>query len=329
MNALIERYVNAAATYVPEKQRQDVRGEIRNAIDEMVEPRIDAGETEDQAVRATLESLGDPQGMAMSYVENPPYLIGPGWFPLYLEVLKRLLPAAVAIVLVISTILTLIDSDATVGDAVLSGLGSAWTTAVAVLVWTTIGFFIAERTLGPVPGADKDEPWSVDDLPELSTPRQIGLGETLGTVLVMLVFGLLAILQQNRGVGVFVGQDGHDWSSSSLINPDLGAGWIAAFMAVLIFSLIVPVVGYLGRTYNARYLTLKVIENIAWIVFVVALAIKVPIFNQDLIKRIDDSNPDRWLANAQANWGVALVFIAWSLWEIWEAWSNYRRDRVR
>lgn len=328
MNDLIERYVEAAAAFVPERQRQDVRNEIRNAIDEMVEPRIDAGEREDAAVRATLESLGDPRGMAMRYVDNPPYLIGPGWFPLYMDVLKRLLPAAVAIVLVISSLAELIESDTSVGDAVLSGFGTAWGVGVAVLLWTTIGFVIAERTLGTFPGAGKDEPWSVDDLPELAVPRHIGLGETVGAVLVSLVFGILVIVQQNRGIGVFIRGDDHDWSDNSLINPDLSTGWTVAFLAVLTFSVIVPVIGYLGRTYNARYLAFTVIENIAWIVFIVALAISVPIFNQDLMQRLNGDDPERWLANSQANWGVALVFIAWSLWEIWDAWSSYRQHRT-
>lgn len=329
MNDLIARYVEAASASVPENQRSELRREIRNAINELVEPRMESGEAESTAIRSSLESLGDPRQLAASYLDTPRYLIGPGWFPLYVDVLKRLLPAAVIIVFAVFAVLDVLDNSTSLFNAMLTGVGAAWSVGLQILLWTTIGFYIAERSVGPHPDADKTSPWEVDDLPEATVSRQIGLGETISTVLVLGLFGVVAFLQQTRGLGFLFNRDkASDWQVQSLINPDLGAGWIVSFIALIVISIAVAVLGYMGRTYNLRFLILAIVENIAWIVFAVALAISTPIFNRELAREIGDTSPDRWGANQQANWMLALVMIGWSVWEIWEAWRNYERNRT-
>ena len=80
-----ERYVATVLEPIAENQRSEVRTEIRGAIGEMVGQRIEAGEPEDVAVRAALNELGDPARLAASYSDRQQYLIGPGWYPSYIN----------------------------------------------------------------------------------------------------------------------------------------------------------------------------------------------------------------------------------------------------
>lgn len=328
MSSLIERYVGVATDAVPESQRAEVRTEIRAAINEMVDQRLENGEPESVAVREALEELGDPRNLAQQYRDNPRYLIGPGWFPLYVEVLKRVLPIGFAIVAVVAMVAQISTDDVSLIEAIPGGIGPAFEIGVQILLWVTVGFVIAERTVGPHPGADRKKPWTVDDLPEPAAPRQIGLGETVGTVLTMLVLGALVIVQQSRGVGFFVfGDDGGDWGSIPLINPDLGAGWVVGFTVVIVVSVIVAIAGYLEREYSFRLVLLTAIENVLWVGYILALAAAEPIFNPEFAQRVSDGGGNWWAAGDQANRIVAIVIIAYSVWDVWEAWTRHRGNR--
>jgi hypothetical protein len=327
VSSLIERYVGAAANALPEGQRTEVRKEIRAAIDEMVELRIENGQPEPLAVRAALEELGDPRQFAQQYRDTPQYLIGPGWFPLYVEVLKRVLPIGLAVVGVIAMVAKIATDEASLPEGIAVGVGSAVEIGLQVLLWITVGFVIAERAIGPHPGADREKAWTVDDLPAAPDNRQIGFGETVGTVLTLLVMGALVIIQQVRGVGFFIfADDAGSWDNIPLINPDLGTGWIAGFAVVIVASILVAIAGYLERAYTFRLVVLKVVENALWVGYIVALAASEPILNPAFAERVSDGG-DWWTAGNQANQIVAVVIIAYALWDIWEAWNRYRGNR--
>jgi hypothetical protein len=194
-------------------------------------------------------------------------------------------------------------------------------------LWITVGFFIAERTIGVHPDADRERAWTVDDLSEASDSRQIGLGETVGTVLTQVVLGALIIVQQYWGVGFFIfADDAGDWDNIPLFNPDLGTGWIIGLAVVIAVSVIVAIAGYLERAYTFRLVVMKAVENALSVGYFLALSASEPIFNPEFARRVSD-NDDWWAAGDQANRIVAIVIIAYALWDLWEAWYRYRGNR--
>ena len=65
-----------------------------------------------------------------------------------------------------------------VGEAIVSGLGIAFTVLVQLLFWFTLVFAIAERTgAAYVPATGR--PWTPDDLPALPEPDRLSLGEAV------------------------------------------------------------------------------------------------------------------------------------------------------
>jgi hypothetical protein len=164
---LTDRYVDAAMRTVPEKQRADLSLELAASIADQIEARTDAGEPADQAARAVLTELGDPEALAAGYTGRPLHLIGPRYYLDWWRLLKVLLwiviPFAGA-----GVALGKVLSGAPVGDVI----GSIWVTMLTaglhVAFWTTLIFVILERTGHETMDAT---PWTPDKLPE---PKETG-----------------------------------------------------------------------------------------------------------------------------------------------------------
>ncbi len=325
MTQLIERYVTAALERIPEDRRKDVGEDVRGAIDEMAAPRVENGESEESAVRAVLTELGDPVKLAASYHEQKRYLIGPGWYPAYIEVMKKVATIALPVIAVIAMIVTLASSDGDLAKALASGIGSVFEVGIQILFWITLGFAVAERTTGP-DGPSHGKAWSVDDLPETSsTGRQIGLGETLLTVIAMGVLGVLAFAQWENGIGAFVRGIDESYEHLPAINPDLGAAWVAGFYALVAISIVAAIVRYLAGYWTRPMFMLTVAESGLWTLYMIALASTQQIFNEELAQRIDtNTNADWWAAGGPANWIAAVIVISINVWEVWEAWQGSR-----
>src|SRR5699024_7487596 len=118
--------------------------------------------------------------------------------------LKRILPVALALAAAIAMITTAALDDAGLDTTIESGIEAIIDVGLLILFWVTLGVVIAERTMGPTPDFSRNTRWTVDDLPEEQVPRDVGLGETAGAVLSLLVFGGLVVIQQIRGIGFFI-----------------------------------------------------------------------------------------------------------------------------
>lgn len=319
MNTLVERYMAAVLDRVPERSRTDVGVEVRGAIAEMVDQRATNGELEETAVRSALNELGDPGRLAAADRDTPGHLIGPGWYPVYIEVLKRVFGVAVAVTVVISLIVALALEDGDIGDAITGALEGGFNVAIQVLLWVTLGFAIAERTSIPAPSVASSA-WTVDDLPADRGTRQITRGDALPSIVALVVFGALAVVQHVRGVGPFSGGNADDsYTDLPLIHPDLGAGWLAGFLALIALSIITAIAGWRIGYWTRLMTTLTVGGAALWIAYVAALAFSEPVFNPELTTRIDEGHPDRWVAGGPANMIVLILIAVVSLQEAWEA----------
>ena len=92
-----------------------------------------------------------------------------------------------------------------VGEAIVGGLGVAFTVAVQLVFWFTLVFAIAERTGHRPSCAVHGQPWSPDQLPELPAPDRMSLGEAVASiafavfVVVAIVWEQVAAADRDRG----------------------------------------------------------------------------------------------------------------------------------
>ena len=197
MNNLIERYVHDVARRLPEKDREDVKKELRANIYDMLPE-----EASDEAIKKVLYELGSPMSLAEKYRTKPRYLISPAYFDEYMHALKWILPLVGVAVMVIGFAVGAFDAAksgntnyALVISGILSqGVSMGVSAAFQALFWTTIGFVIAEHS------ASKDKTkgehgWRVEDLPEVQNEKaRISLSEGIAELILSAVFAAIALM---------------------------------------------------------------------------------------------------------------------------------------
>lgn len=233
---LTDRYVDAAMRTVPESQRTDLAAELRASIDDQIEARVAEGQPRDAAEREVLTELGDPDKLAAGYTERPLWLIGPRYYLDWWRLLK-LLWAIVIPSAVFGVSFAMVLGGATFGEI----MGAIWPLALTVTVhvafWTTLVFFVVERTGRgePVTG-----PWTPDSLPE---PRQRGarISDMIGS-LVFLGLAAAAILW-DLFIGFVPTEPG-----LSFLDPDLWPAWILGLFVLMALEAVLAIAVYaLGR----------------------------------------------------------------------------------
>ena len=196
-NNLVERYVYDVARRLPEKDREDVKKELRANIYDM----LPEGAGED-AVKKVLYDLGSPASLAEKYRTHPRYLISPAYFDEYLAALKWILPLVGVLVMLIGFAVGAFDAAKTTGESmplVISGILSKGfsmgvSAAFQALVWTTIGFVIAEHG-GAKKQKSGEHGWKVEELPEVQNPKAgIPLSEGIAELVLSVVFSIFALL---------------------------------------------------------------------------------------------------------------------------------------
>ena len=194
---MIERYVYDVARRLPEKDREEVMKELRANIYDML-----PDEASDEAVKKVLYELGSPASLAEKYRSKPRYLISPAYFDEYVSVLKWVLPLVGVVVMVIGFAVGAFDAakaDTTNVASVISGILSQGismgvSAAFQALLWTTIGFVIAEHS-----GEKRIKPgehgWRVEDLPEIQHEKaRIPLSEGIAELIVAVVFSIIGLM---------------------------------------------------------------------------------------------------------------------------------------
>lgn len=193
---LIERYVYDVTRRLPEKDREDVKKELRANIYDMLPEG--AG---DEAVKKVLYELGSPASLAEKYRTRPRYLISPAYFDEYITALKWILPLVGVLVMLIGFAVGAFDaakeSSTNIpflfSGIISKGVSMGVSAAFQALIWTTIGFVIAEHS------GEKKKPgehgWRVEDLPEAQNAKaRIPLSEGIAELVISVVFSILGLL---------------------------------------------------------------------------------------------------------------------------------------
>lgn len=253
---LTERYVDAAMRTVPERQRADLAAELRASIDDQVEARVADGQDRAAAERAVLIDLGDPEKLAADYTDRPLHLIGPRYYLAWWRLTKLLwaiVPACAAFGVALGQ--TLAGAD--FGEIIASVVSVVLGVVVHIGFWTTLVFFIVERTAkGSDVGFVGD--WTPESLPE---PRDRGAGLTdLVASLVFLAVAAGAILW-DRFVGfVLVAGTGE---RMPFLAPSLWPWWIGALFVLMVLEALLAISVYAKGRWDIGSATVNLCLNLA------------------------------------------------------------------
>jgi hypothetical protein len=253
-STLTDRYIDAAMRTVPDKQRADLAAELRASIADQIDARVDAGEPLDTAERGVLTELGDPDKLAAGYTDRPLWLIGPRYYLTWWRLTKLLwaiVPAAAAFGLVLAQTL----AGASFGEIVGSVSSVVLNLVVHLAFWTTLVFFIVERTSrGATDGLTAA--WTLDDLPE---PRDRGAAVSdLVFSLVFLALAAAALLWDHFVGFAYSAETG--WVS--FLAPELWPWWIGALLVILALEALLAVSVYAKGRWDAGSATVNLFLNL-------------------------------------------------------------------
>ncbi len=251
---LIDNYLSAVAGYLPKKNREDIKAELKSSFCEQLEDQSATLQRDltEQEQAEFLKKFGHPLRVAGEYAPQK-YLIGPTLFPYYLQTLK-----VIAIVLVIFHVLLSIvvavasdgweiTSDSTVSRIVNSLL--------IIGAFVTIGFALMERSGLKVNLAEYWDPLSLRD-------RHKFLAVDRGDLTISIIGDFVVLLWW---LGIVALPSQAFWAESSLTIARSPA-WNVVFWPVIVLlaasgvlSSVMLWIGYWGR----RTITLKLMIEIA------------------------------------------------------------------
>ncbi|MCE5188736.1 MAG: hypothetical protein LLF75_06100 [Eubacteriales bacterium] len=254
MENTIERYVYDVARRLPEKEREEVKKELRANIYDMLPENASEAEIE-----KVLYELGSPASLAGKYRQNPRYLISPAYYDEYVSVLKWVLPLVGVIVMVIGfitgTVMALkIDTSKyyLVATKIISqGISMGVSAAFQALIWTTVGFVIAERSGQRAEQSGKHS-WRIQDLPEVQKSGQthIPLSEGVAELVVMTVFSVIGILFCTGRLPFAMAFSEEGLHFTTVFNPDFLVLWIPAILVTFVLGVIVGITKIKDRRWS-------------------------------------------------------------------------------
>ncbi len=183
---IIERYVYAVVSKLPENQRDDIREEIKTLIEDMKEKY--PSDDEETKVKKILVELGDPNLLAERYRGTKRYIIGPKNYNQYMFILKIVLGSILIAITVASLIQVIFVSDSGFFSHMASYISSLFYGLLQGFAWVTIIFAIMEYQ-GVVVGENQNKTWSLKSLPKIPNKNaKISRLESILGILFLTIF---------------------------------------------------------------------------------------------------------------------------------------------
>ncbi|MFC8679999.1 hypothetical protein ACFT30_00665 [Microbacterium ureisolvens] len=254
-----ERYVDVATRSLRPDQRGDYAAELRGAIEELIEDRVDRGEPRAAAEVAVLNGMGDPEGLAAGYADRPLQLIGPRWFGTWRRVMRIVLWSTlpfVALGVAIGMVLEGRPFWGVVGPtiAVTFGVGSAIFTVM------TLVFAAIDR------GGAAAEPWTVDHLPVLTSDDGVPVSRAEK------IIGVVAVAAAVLGLVIVT----VPWSwpgagTTSVVNPQLWPWSLIVGLILIVAGTIVNVRARAAGRWGIGVTVATAVIAVVWAALIVGL----------------------------------------------------------
>jgi hypothetical protein len=214
-NTLIDRYIHEVGQHLPKKTRDDIKLELRSALQDMLDDRkLDAlSKNDEEAISQMLIEFGRPEKVASNYLPKRS-VIGPQLYSPFIMALK----IAGSVLIALSALgfgLDIVNERLTAASFFLS-MAQLSSNLIQMLGVVVIVFLILDRSGAGNGEGEKD--WSPSKLPKVDDPTRINRAE----VIVTIVFSIAALVVFNffpEIVAVYASANGQ-WSSLALLTPE-------------------------------------------------------------------------------------------------------------
>lgn len=279
--SLIERYVAEVGKHLPSDGREDIEKEILSALEDSIEEESEKSgkPVGHEIISAVLKKFGDPELLAQKYSPRKRYLIGRTWYEIYIQVLKRVLGAALPIAFLIQIFIRY-QATEIFGQALTQSLGTTFNIGIHVWFWITIIFVVFEHGGFTPSELDESKPreWSPELLPALPKKRQISFTDAitdLVTSSVSIVGGIVLLS-----------------ISPEILHPALLNWWLPIFLVVATLVFIHDLFKLKIGNWTPILTITNVILGLVWIGLSIAFLMSQQIINPQIMNALNTSAPE-------------------------------------
>lgn len=319
---LIERYLYAIKKYLPEEIREDVGMELRANIEDMLPDDY----TEEDAYQV-LTKLGSPRKLADDYNTQKRYLIGPGYYDMYLSMLKKVIGIFVLAAVGIACLGWIIESpidwyqSENITKLFVNLFSSFIMGAAQGAFWVTLVFIILERTgveAGYIPMFNKE--WTPADLPELPVGNRmkISRGNTILTMFSTILFTTFVYFRPQL-IAIYLLGKNNRVDITPLFDVERLQFYLPIIVVFALFQLGMFIWKLITEDWNLQLAILNSVYSVASCVLVVVMLSDNSLINTEFISvlgrliNVSISVVSPWITKSK--WIFGFVFIGICAWD--------------
>lgn len=313
----IEAYVDEVVKRVSPKRKDEVAVAVREEIRAKL-----PDQPTDTEVRHVLEQMGHPAIVAARYKEGQ-YLIGPKFFPIYINVVKLVIPIVMAVVffgLIMASIPTFSGPVIpTIGVFLTNLFDTLWNVGIQLIFWITLVFFLIER-YAPDDVTAPDMKWDASKLRNREKGGQISKWDAgVGLFFTALWFGVYLNAERFLGIYESTGE------GFSMITPIFNQSFlfevIWLFLVVILLQVVLGFWKWIKGRWTYTLATFNLFYNVVSASFIVWMASSSRLFDLRFINWIELNIP----RDVQFGWVFGLVVAVTILAAVFDSIDGFRK----
>lgn len=331
--SLIEAYIYEVTRRLPEKSRDDIAMELRSTIEDMLPEQYTK-----EAVKSVLSDLGDPAKLAASYRDTPMYLIGPKVYDVYIQTLKKTLPWAILVTVIIhaATGIMGISGDEAVLPEALKIFGNIIANVVMVMMytlfWISAVFAVIDRvgfSKSGQPLPTGKAPWTPDDLEKVEIkPRRAAIlkGEAVFGLIWTAIWSI-AYFNADHLVGIYQSIDGDGLKFvMPLANQDVLLSYWPVVVPLILLEVGLAVYKWKAGQWTMKLAAVNTVIHMVGAVVILVIASNSNLINPAVIPYIAESmNITVSSIFGETLWVIMFAGVVFSI--IIEAFDSFRKAR--
>lgn len=292
----IGAYIDEVVRHVPVHRREEAAVAIR----ETVEAKLSDQPTETE-VKHVLEQMGHPAIVAARYKEGQ-YVIGPKFFPMYVNVIKLIVP----IVMALTFFGLLMSSIPAFSGPVLPTMGvfltnvfdTLWDVGIQLVFWITLVFFMIER-YAPSDSAVPDMSWDVATLRNRDRGGRISKWDAgFGLFFTAVWFGVY--LNAERFLGIYESTSEGFRMNVPIFNQSFLVEVVWLFLGVILLQVVLGVWKWMKGRWTYALASFNLLYNVVSASFIIWMASAAQLFDPRFLDWIERNVPNdvfsfRWM----------------------------------
>ncbi|WP_214763098.1 hypothetical protein [Exiguobacterium sp. s146] len=316
----IDVYIDEVVRHVPPKRRDEAAVAVRQSIESSL-----SDEPNEAEVKRVLEEMGHPVVVAARYKQGQ-YVVGPRFFPMYVTVIKLVVPIVLALVffgLVFASIPTFSGPlFPTVGTFLTNMFDALWDVAIQLIFWITLVFFLIER-YAPEDTPAPDMKWDVSKLKEYARGGRISKFDA-GFGLFWTAVWFAVYLNAERLLGIYESTA----TGFSMITPIFNQAFlmdvIGLFVTVILLQVVLGVWKWMKGHWTYALASYNLVYNLISATFIIWMAGSSRLFDARFLSWIETNVPDGVLS---FDWVFGLVVAITILAAVFDSIDGFRKAR--